>query len=175
MIIFGTERLRVRQFETGDIDNFFLLQGDEEIMRYVRKPRTREQSDESFLTLLEDYKKRPGLGGWAVEEKSTGRFAGTFAIVPIPGQPEKIQMGYALLKVLWGKGYATELAKTGLNYAFNSLGLEVIYGVTEMLNIASQRVLLKAGFVDAGIFVENEKELLIFSIHNTKNTVSGSK
>ena len=115
------------------------------------------------------------MGRWAAEEKLTGKFIGSFVIVPIPEQPEKIQLGYALLKDHWGSGYATELTKAGLSFAFDKLGLDVIYGVTEIPNIASQKVLLKSGFKNAGTYVENEKTLLLFSINKSEWKLTGSK
>ena len=97
------------------------------------------------------------MGRWAVNEKDTGRFVGSFAIIPIPGDEEKIQLGYSLLPEFWGKGFATELTVGGLNHFFTQSALPVIYGVTEALNIASQKVLLKAGFQPAGAKMEEEK------------------
>lgn len=175
MIIFETERLVVRQYNEDDKDNFFLINGDEEIMRYIRTPKTKEECDQFLEEILAGNTGVPEYGRWAAEEKSTGKFAGSFVIVPIPEQPEKIQLGYALLKDHWGKGYATELTRAGLQFAFDKLGLEIIYGVTELPNIASQKVLLKSGFKDAGRFVENEKELLLFSITKAEWQIIGSK
>jgi RimJ/RimL family protein N-acetyltransferase len=44
--IFETERLIVRQyvFET-DAENFFLLNSDEDVMRYIRATKSREECD----------------------------------------------------------------------------------------------------------------------------------
>jgi ribosomal-protein-alanine N-acetyltransferase len=175
MIVFETERLIVRHYTEDDKENFFLINGDEEIMQYIRKPKTREECDQFLDEILAGYTGAMEQGRWAAEEKLTGKFVGSFVIVPIPGQPEKIQLGYALLKDHWGKGYATELTRSGLRFAFDQLGLDVIYGVTEIPNIASQKVLLKSGFKEANTFVENEKKLLLFSITKDDRQIIGSK
>ncbi|HVT85803.1 MAG TPA: GNAT family N-acetyltransferase [Chitinophagaceae bacterium] len=175
MIVFETERLIVRHYTEDDKDNFFLINGDEEIMRYIRKPKTREECDQFLDGILAGYTGATEQGRWAAEEKYTGKFVGSFVIIPIPEQPEKIQLGYALLKDHWGKGYATELTKAGLHFAFDQLGLEIIYGVTEVPNVSSQKVLLKSGFKEASTFVENEKALLLFSINKTDWVFTGSK
>jgi len=162
MTIFETERLRVRHFTQDDYDHFFSLQGDAEVMRYIRPPRTREESD-GFLrdNLLaadpNDYK-----GYWAVEDRYSGAFVGSFVIIPIPNEPEKIQMGYSLLQAHWGKGYASELALEGASYFRHRTPLDILYGVTETPNIASQRVLLKAGFSFLETKQEGEKELQVY-------------
>ena len=43
MILFESERLTGRQLEEKDLENFYRLNSDAKIMRYIRKPRTREE------------------------------------------------------------------------------------------------------------------------------------
>ncbi len=161
-IIFETDRLVVRHFTAEDHDNFFLLQGDAQVMQYIRPPRTKEESDTFLMEKIltgdaNDYK-----GYWAVEEKETGLFVGSFVIIPIPDDADKIQLGYSFLPSQWGKGYATEVAKAGVDYFYHRTPLAIIYGVTESANIASQKVLLKAGFQFNEKKVEGETELTVF-------------
>ena len=164
-IIFETERLIVRQYTEEDKDNMFLLGGNESVMRYIRPVSTKEESDQFLLQNIAFYEKNPHGGRWAVMEKTKNLFVGSFAIIPMRTQPEKIQLGYSLLPENWGKGYATELTKAGLDYFMNNYSLSRINAVTEILNIASQKVLLKAGFQPAGTFMEEEKELLLFVVN----------
>lgn len=174
MIIFETGRLIVRRYTDDDKDNLFQLNGDEEIMRYIRKPKTKEECDRHHEEILAGYNQKIEMGRWAAEEKLTKEFIGTFVIVPIPAQPDKIQLGYALLKQYWGKGYATELTKAGLHFAFDQLCLDLIYGVTEIQNTVSQKVLLKSGFKEAEAFMEDGKNLLLFSFAKTDWKINGS-
>jgi ribosomal-protein-alanine N-acetyltransferase len=146
MIIFETARLVVRRYERSDQDRFFLVNGDDEVMKYIRPAKSRKESDKFFDETLFGYYQRPALGRWAVDEKSTGAFIGSFAILPIPSHEELTQLGYALLKDHWGKGFATELTVAGVDHAFTTMGLSQIYGLTEKENLISQKVLLKAGF-----------------------------
>ena len=159
-IIFTTERLKVRQYTQGDQELFFMLNGNEAVMQYIRPVSTREQSDKFLLENIDAYRAKPRQGRWAVEEKDTGIFVGSFAIIPVPAQPDRIQLGYSLLPENWGKGFASELTRGGLDYFFLHEPKGEIYGITEVPNIASQKVLLKAGFTAAGSFIEGEKELL---------------
>ena len=161
-IIFETERLIIRQYTKEDKDNFFLLNGNETVMQYIRPISTKEESDKFLLKNIAMYISNPHRGRWAALEKTTGQFVGSFAIIPIPDDVEKIQLGYSLLPENWGKGYATELTNAGLAYFFANESLPEIYGVTEVPNTASQKVLLKAGFQSFGTKMEGEKELLVF-------------
>lgn len=157
-ILFETERLRVRHFTTDDSDNFFLLNGDEDIMRFIRPVKTRGETDLFLLEILQKQKENPAVGRWAVTLKNTGEFVGSFAFIPIDGT-DKMQLGYALLKQNWGKGYATELTMAGLQYVFSKTGLTEIFAITEVPNLASQKVLVKAGFTLDSTYTEGSKEL----------------
>jgi ribosomal-protein-alanine N-acetyltransferase len=161
-IIFETERLIVRQydFET-DADNFFLLNGDEEVMRYIRATKTKEECDTFLKQIIEGYKINPLIGRWAAHEKTSGKFVGSLAIIPIEGTND-IQLGYALLKENWGKGFASELTKAGLDYYFSNTNADHIYAIAEQANIPSHKVLFKNEFMPDGIRNEGEKKLLKF-------------
>ena len=167
-IIFQTERLIVRRYNADDKNHFFSLSGDEEVMRYIRPIQRRPDSDAFLDGIIAYYTTNPSRGRWAVEEKNSHLFVGSFAIIPIPGDEDKTQMGYSLLPGHWGKGYATELTLAALEYAFSDDQYEVIYGVTEQPNIASQKVLLKAGFKLSGTKIEGEKELLIYEVRKAR-------
>jgi [ribosomal protein S5]-alanine N-acetyltransferase len=164
MTIFVTKRLRVRHFTSLDYDNYFSLQGNAEVMQYIRPPRTREESDEFLREKILTASQREYKGIWAVEEAGTGLFLGCFVIIPIPNDVEKTQLGYSFLPQHWGKGYATEVTKEGVNYFYNRTPLTEIYGVTEIPNVASQKVLLKAGFKQIASKMDGEKELLVYVI-----------
>ena len=55
-----------------------------------------------------------------------------------------------MLPDAWGQGFATEGATRLVRYGFDALELDRIIGVTDPANVASQRVLMKAGLADAG-------------------------
>lgn len=158
-ILFETERLIVRHYTKEDGDNFFFLNGNEEIMRYIRPAKSREEADLFLTEIIQKYEEDPSAGRWAVQEKHTGVFVGSFAFIPVEGANDKMQLGYALLKQDWGKGYATELTLAGIQYVFTKTTLSEIFAVTEAQNTASQKVLLKAGFKMHSNFTEGAKEL----------------
>ena len=164
MIIFETERLIVRQYNNtmADYYNYFSLHGNPDVMQYIRAAQTREVSDTKFEETILDWPPHPYLGRWAVNEKSNGKFIGSFVIIPIPDDVEKIQLGYSFLPEYLGKGFATEVTKAGLEYFRDQTPLTELYAVTETPNIASQKVLLKNGFQFFDKKMEGEKELLIF-------------
>ena len=113
-----------------DAAEIFKLRSDEDVMRYIRATQTKEQSDVFLLYNLNLYLDYPQMGRWAVNEKATGKFVGSFAVIFIE-DTQLIQLGYSVLPQEWGKGYATELTKAGLKYVFQIMKLPLIYAVTE--------------------------------------------
>lgn len=166
-MIFETARLIVRPYTKADYDNYFSLHGDPEVMQYIRPAQTREEADAKFEETILNMPVHSFMGRWAVVEKSSGKFIGSFVLIPIPDDLEKTQMGYSFLPEYWGKGFATEVTMAGVNYFYNKTPLVEIYGVTETPNIASQKVLLKAGFQPFGTKAEGEKDLLVFILRRS--------
>ncbi len=162
-IVFDTERLIVRHYTHDDADNFYLLNADPDVMRYIRPVRSRADTDLFFEEVIRYSENNPAVGRMAVVDKKSGEFVGSFAIIPIE-HTDLMQLGYSLLPKYWGVGYATELVKRGLIYIFTSTDIEEIFGVTESMNTASQRVLLKSGFVPHSNVMEGEKLLNRFHL-----------
>lgn len=170
MIIFETVRLYIRQYTRDDEEHFFRVNGDAEVMRYIREPKDRSECAVLLARNIALYQRFPLMGRWAMIEKTTGTFVGTFAIIPtersVTGRDPEIQLGYALLKDYWGRGYASESTLGGLQYAFNIMKLPKIVAITDPLNLASQKVLLRCGFTQLPNIKEGNRELCYFSAGN---------
>lgn len=158
-IIFETERLIVRLYDLYDEESFFQLNGDEEVVRYIRPAKSREECNLFLNDVIRCAEENPLTGRWAVDEKSTGRNIGMFAIIPVD-DTDKLQLGYSLLKDSWGKGYSTELTKRGIIWFFDNHSKEEVYAITEEANAASQKVLEKCGFKLIESYTMNEKQIL---------------
>jgi [ribosomal protein S5]-alanine N-acetyltransferase len=159
--VFETERLNIRRYTADDLHHFFKLNGDADIMRYIRPAQSLEQSKEFLQRIISDYEAWPGMGRWAMFSKTDQQFIGSFAIIPVENSC-RFQLGYALVKNDWGKGYASESVKGGIGYAFERLGLNEIAGITFPQNTSSQKVLLKNGFVFESSFTEDDKQMNLY-------------
>lgn len=164
-MILSSDRLYVRPYTEDDEAIFFSLNGDEEVMRYIRPVKSREDSNAFLLENLQFYVDYPGLGRWAMLEKGSNVFVGTFSLLPLE-HTHDVHIGYALLKEHWGKGYAAEIVKAGVQYAFEVLKLSSVVAITYAENVASQKVLEKNGFVRDGFYGEDGRKDLLFRLHN---------
>jgi ribosomal-protein-alanine N-acetyltransferase len=165
-MIFETERLVVRQYNFEDAENFYLLNSDPNVMKYIRTPKTRQQAFQFLQENIEYYKEFPVYGRWALIEKASQQFIGSFMIRPSAAVNGKIELGYAMFKNYWGKGYATESVKGGLDFAFRQLQLPSVIAITQTENISSQKVLLKCGFTQLENINDNGRIVNFFSIQN---------
>ena len=145
-----TDRLLLRRFNLDDLALLARLHSDPEVMRYVGGTKTRAQTEALFQTrILDYYEQYPGLGMWATVERKSGACVGTHLLNHIHGETY-IQVGYLLFSQYWGLGYATEMSIAILRYGFSVLGLPEIFAITDLPNVASQRVLEKAGLERKG-------------------------
>ncbi len=165
MLIFETQRLLVRRYTSEDADNFFRFSGNAEVMRYIRPVIPRQESDTFLEANIKLYDAYPNTGRWAAIDKADGRYIGSFSILTMDGNEKKLHIGYALLPEYWGKGFASELLKTGMRYFFTHHQPDILYAITEIPNTASQNVLIKAGFKQTGTLNEEGKTALVYSFN----------
>ncbi|WP_433336616.1 GNAT family N-acetyltransferase [Spirillospora sp. CA-294931] len=149
MIIFlETPRLVLRRFTEEDVDALVLLDSDPEVMAYISggDPTPLEEiRDETLPALLAEYERGP-VGRWAAHDRSTGAFAGWFALrPPSSGAAEEVELGYRLRREFWGRGLATEGSRAIIDKGFADLGVKRVYAETMAVNTASRRVMEKAG------------------------------
>ena len=146
-----TKRLALSEITPADGNELYELDADPRVMRYIGSGRvsTRAQIDEALQRIPRAYALYPGLGTWRATRRDDGDFVGWFALKYIPGTSQ-VEVGYRLRFGAWGRGFATEGARALVRHGFDALGLYRILGVTHPDNAASQRVLVKAGLVDAG-------------------------
>jgi len=148
-IFLETERLVLRQFAEDDVDNLVELDSDPDVMHFITggRPTPRPEIKSDVLPMFLDYHERfAGYGFWAAMEKSSGRFVGWFHFRPVAAaHPNEVELGYRLLKSVWGKGYATEGSRALIDKGFAELGVQRVVAFTMVVHVASRRVMEKAG------------------------------
>ncbi len=148
-VFLETERLLLRRFTEDDVENLCDLDSDPAVMRFITggRPTPRDEIQGDFLpAFLRYYERSDGYGFWAVIEKSSGDFLGWFHFRPPQGgSPDEPELGYRLRKSAWGKGYGTEGSRALIRKGFTELGVRRVFASTMAVNLASRRVMEKAG------------------------------
>src|SRR5262245_13136584 len=140
-----TERLRLRGWREEDLPAFAAFWADEETARFVGGHCTREEAWRRMAMYVGHWALR-GYGLWALEDKTSRRWAGWCGPWNPEGWPEK-EIGWALAKAFHGRGYATEAALRARDFAYRELGWPTAVSYIAAENVASQRV---AGRLGAG-------------------------
>jgi RimJ/RimL family protein N-acetyltransferase len=168
-VFLETERLVLRRFTGDDIDHLVELDSDPEVMRFINggRPTPRDEIENDVLPgFLGYYERYAGYGFWAAVERSTGRFIGWFHFRPAKeAPPDEVELGYRLRRSAWHKGYATEGSRALIDNGFAELGVQRVVAFTMVVNVASRRVMEKAGLRFVRVFhqpwpdyIEGEEE-----------------
>ncbi|MEP6616089.1 MAG: GNAT family N-acetyltransferase [Ginsengibacter sp.] len=161
-MIFETDRLLVRKWQEDDLQQLHNLFADEAISGLVAPPLTMAETRKIFDEQMIQYSVKTQTGRYFIIDKENDQLIGTFLLRK--SEDHAVEIGYALIKKEWGKGYATEIVKRGIEYVFNSTEFEVIHAYTDLANFSSKNVLEKCGFTHLVNSTEFGTELNLFSI-----------
>jgi ribosomal-protein-alanine N-acetyltransferase len=90
---------------------------------------------------------RHGFGMWLLRDRQTGEMIGRGGLqYTYTAGLNDVEAGWAVVPERWGQGFATELAQASVEVAFEQLDLLEIIAFALPTNIASRRVMEKAGF-----------------------------
>ena len=167
-----TKRLILKPIDPSHLDDLFALRSDPDVMKYIGESgatQTREEV-ENFIQCGTGYYEEYGLDFFSVYEKETGAFVGQAGLfhVGFDVKQSDIELAYRLHTKYWNKGYATELAKTLIEYGFNKLSLPKIIAAVRPENERSRRVMEKAGMSYIGIVDFRGKPWPCYEIYNNK-------
>jgi RimJ/RimL family protein N-acetyltransferase len=145
VLTLDTPRLRLRQLRSTDFDDYASLCADAEIMRYVgdRGSLSREDAWRQFAMLAGHWTLR-GYGMWILEELSSGAFVGRVGLHFPEGWPDR-EVGWALARPYWGRGYALEAASAALRVAFEVLDWPRVISLIAAPNLRSIRLAERLG------------------------------
>ncbi len=146
-----TERMTHRVFTTADAESAFALNSDPYVMRYTGDtPLTSVDDARRFIADYPDFDE-VGYGRWACVLKETQTIIGFCGLKYLPDLDE-VDIGFRLLRRFWGRGLATEACIACNSFGFDTIGLKRIVAFVMPENVASIRVLEKAGMQCDGEF-----------------------
>ncbi len=142
-----TERLLLRDWRESDREPFAAMSADPEVMAFFPRPLERAESDAAVVR-IRGHLASHGFGLWAVEAPGVAEFIG-FVGLAIPRFEAPftpcVEIGWRLARAYWGRGYATEAARTVLDFGFRERGLDEIVSFTAVGNVRSRAVMERIG------------------------------
>ncbi|HEX3078458.1 MAG TPA: GNAT family protein [Lachnospiraceae bacterium] len=156
MIRLETERLILRDYESGDLEEYHRLQSDDETMYYLRdiKTHSMEESKEHFSRILEDIQStNRTMYFFHMEDRLTHEQIGSIGYTVTDRTPvgKLVHLGYFTYPKYWKRGYTSEALNEVLKFAFL---IDDVYRITTGCladNIGSEMVMLKCGMVKEAV------------------------
>lgn len=149
-ILSSDGEVALRQFSPQDSEEIFTLIdrdrkhlsqfGDDTADKYPTLATVRESIE---------HPKNPKRLRFAIRDKE-GKFVGSINLTPDEKDLTQGEIGYYLGFEFQRKGFTGRALEALINYGFNVLNYKTIYGDVAEGNIASTKVLLKAGYQETG-------------------------
>jgi RimJ/RimL family protein N-acetyltransferase len=154
-----TNRLTLRPFDGGDIDDAYAYMRLPEVARYLYwDPRDRGQVVAALAAKTGDAG-RLAEGQTltlAVQWRATGRVVGEVQMTVLSRRHRQGEVGFVFNPEVSGRGLATEAAREMMRFGFTELGLHRIVGRCDVRNTASARLMERLGMRREAHLVHSE-------------------
>jgi ribosomal-protein-alanine N-acetyltransferase len=166
-----TDRLILRKMTPNDAEAVFAYASDPEVTRYVVWETHRSIEDsKALLDLVTSKYESGGEPEWGIVYKGDHRFVGTCGIVSWEPYHARAELGYALSRDYWGRGFVAEAVRAMISFGFKEMNLNRIEARCIAGNTASARVMEKAGMLYEGTLRQRElikgehRDMKVYSI-----------
>lgn len=148
-------RVSLRWISATDTDAFYAIYSNPEVMRYWSTPplADREAATNLLKKIQEDWKRRAILK-WGIAMRTDDKLIGSVTLFNLDFNHRRAEVGYALGRDYWGRGYMNEALMAVLKYAFEVLDLHRIEADVDPRNAASIKTLERLGFQREGYLRE---------------------
>lgn len=148
-----TDRLILRRFIESDAQDMFNnWANDDDVTRYLTWPTHKDVNvSKSVLTEWMNSYKNIEFYQWAITIKYNDEVIGSIGVVNLSNYHEHCEIGYCIGKSFWGQGIMTEALRGIISYLFDEVGFKRVEAIHHSQNIASGKVMKKAGMQYEGI------------------------
>ena len=151
-LVLETASLILRRFVQADTPKMFRMSQEEGMRTWLHSQVYRDEAHAAsvlaFLISQYDTGTDPRIAPLVlgIQLRTTGELIGH---VGLSALGESVEVGFAIERCHQRKGFATEAVRAICKWATTELPIQTILGITAIDNIASQGVLLRAGFLRA--------------------------
>ena len=153
--VITTERVVLRWISEDDVDGLYEIFSDPQVMRYWSSPpiKNREAAAEMQRDIAAGNENNTMLK-WGVALRESNSLIGTTTLFNLNLDNERAEIGYAMNRAHWGKGYMNEALKALVSHAFEDMNLRRLEADVDPRNAASIRTLERLGFQREGFLRE---------------------
>ena len=143
-----TSRLVLRVPRLDDLEPWAAMMMDADAAQFLGGVSPRSVTWRALMSMIGAWH-ACGFAMFSVYEKGTGRWVGRLGPWMPDGWPGP-EVGWAIVRDCWGRGYAPEGAIAATNWAFDNLGWTRVIHSIDPANTASQAVARKLGSRNLG-------------------------
>lgn len=150
-----TDRLFLRGISAADVDRFYEIYSNPEVMRYWSAPPLpdRDAAAEQVAEIQNLFERREMLK-WGIALRTDNKLIGTVTLFHPDFTHRRVELGYALGRDYWGRGYMQETLVAVLDFAFDVLAMHRLEADVDPRNSASIQALERMGFQREGYLRE---------------------
>lgn len=174
-----TTRLRLEPVGPSNARDLWLVHTDDEVSDWYDDGKPSRAQAEQWATSMGESWRLHGVHKWIAYDRVSGEVVGRggvsrtpvdddwgqlYAFLPaepwvrVPYETHRpflahanwVEIGWALRREFWGRGYASEIGRAGLEYAFDVLGVDAVVSCTVRHNARSRAVMERIGMRYAG-------------------------
>lgn len=175
-----TQRLRLEPVTEAHAHDLWVIHNDADVARWYGGWRPTEREALERATDMAHGWRAFGVHKWIAYEHQTGDLVGRGGPSPTPADDDWgrvndllpneawaretrdgprgevvhahwVEIGWALRPRFWGRGFATEIGREGLTYAFDVLRMRAVVSCTEHDNLRSRAVMERLGMTYSGM------------------------
>ena len=95
-----------------------------------------------FASSCDDAWNSQGVSKWIAYDRVDSSLVGRGGLSRAVVDGElRVEVGWTVRKELWGRGFATEIGRAGLTFAFHELDIDEVVAYTETTNVRSRAVM----------------------------------
>ncbi|MDF1695145.1 MAG: GNAT family N-acetyltransferase [Saprospiraceae bacterium] len=138
--LFETKRVRVRRLILDDLDGFYDMQSNANVMQFIKPTQNYEESKLELKKFIQYYSdKERFFRLWALDLLEDQTFFGICGVYDNP-EGEK-EIAYRIREQFWRRGFGSEVAKGLINYCRQTLQLKHIVAYADERNTGSIHIL----------------------------------
>lgn len=147
-----TPRLRIRPVRQSDLSSLLTVNGDDTVTRYLPYSSWKDMADaEAWYGRIMALQEKGDTFQFVMALRDSNEAIGTCLLFRLAEQSARAEIGYALGRSHWGKGYALEAMSALVDRAFSELLLHRLEAEIDPRNAASAKILERIGFMKEGL------------------------
>lgn len=140
-----TDRLVLRRTVKSDIDEFFFIQLNPNIRRYLGTNRLGDDLEKNRKYFDEEKYNELNYYRWTIVRKEDNKILGCIYLNIHDEKARTADIDYWIREDAWGNGYTTEASRKILNFAFDTLNINRIESCGGKDNPGTYKVMEKIG------------------------------